>query len=176
MTLRRHAPVGAAAHLLAHAAAAAAAAGLSSLLVALAKLIALGRLLFLAEITPGLRALHLDGLAVDLERHVNARLNAGLALERDEAKASRPPGVLIHHERGIDYTSKLRKEVAKFLVRCLLADAAHEDLARLFLLIARDGALGVDLRRCFCQFPIQHLQGKQAAVFNIQSSHPENAP
>jgi hypothetical protein len=108
---------------------------------------AAGGILVIAEVAPRLGFLDLDRLAVDLEVGGEAGLDAGLALEGHEAESTRAARVLVHHERGVDDAAELRKVLAELVVGGFLADAADEDLGRLLLLVAGDGALGVDLDR-----------------------------
>jgi hypothetical protein len=82
---------------------------------------------------------------MDLQARSQAGIDASLTLKRDKAKATRTASILVHHERGIDDTAKLGKVLAELVVGGFLADAADKDLGRLFLLIAGDGAFGVDL-------------------------------
>lgn len=133
--LGRHAAV--IAHLLAH--------GALAGLVLLFELVPLGSLLLLAEIASGLCSLHLDGLAVDLERDINASLDAGLAFKSHEPEPSWPARVLVHHERCVDNSPELSKVVPEFLVRRFLTNAADKNFARLFLFISGNGSLGVNL-------------------------------
>jgi hypothetical protein len=155
--LRRHAG-GAGAHAAAtahtagaaHALAVVHAAGPAHALPLAAKLPAAGPapargVLLVAEIAARLGLLDLDRLAVDFEVGREAGVAAGLALERDEAEAARAARVLVHHEGGVDDAPELGKVLAELVVGRLLADAADEDLGCLFLLVAGDGALGVDL-------------------------------
>lgn len=113
--------------------------------VVLAELVALGCFFFLAEIAARLGSLDLNGLSVNLEGNVDAGVDAGFGLEGDEAETTGATGVLVHHESGIDDAAELGKVVAEFLVSGVLADAADEDLGCLFLFVARNGSLGVNL-------------------------------
>lgn len=123
------------AHLLAHALA----------LVILLEFVTLGGFLLLAQVATRLSALDFDWLAVDLERDVYAGVDAGLVFKGDETKTSWASRVLVHHQRSIDNTTELGKEVAEFLVCRVLADSANKDFARFFLFIAWDSSLGINL-------------------------------
>ncbi len=123
------------AHLLAHALA----------LFILFEFATLGSFFFLAQVATRLGALDLDWLAVNLERNVYAGVDAGLVFKGNETKASWTSRVLVHHQRSIDNAAELGKEVAEFLVGRVLADSANKDLARLFLFIAWDSSLGINL-------------------------------
>ena len=137
-------------HLRAHAVvvAAAAAHAHAARRVVLAELVALGCFFFLAEITARLGSLDLNGLSVNLEGDVDAGVDAGFGLECDEAETAGATSVLVHHEGGVDDAAELGKVVAEFLVGGVLADASHKDLGSLFLFVARNGSLGVNLDVC----------------------------
>jgi hypothetical protein len=80
-----------------------------------------------------------------LERHIDASIHASFTLESDKPKTSGSAGVLVHHQCGINHSTKLGKVLSEFLVCGILADSTNENLARLLLLITRNSSLGVDL-------------------------------
>lgn len=82
---------------------------------------------------------------MDLKRHIDTSVHAGFALKGDKAESTRPAGVLIHHQCGVDYSTKLGKVLSELLVGGVLAHSSHKDLARLFLLVTRNSSFGINL-------------------------------
>lgn len=97
------------------------------------------------QIATGLGFLHFDGLAQDFKGSGEGIVYSGLAVEGDEAEATRTASILVNHQGRIHNTAKLHKELLEVLICCLLTDTTDKDLAGLFLLITWDGALGVNL-------------------------------
>jgi hypothetical protein len=100
---------------------------------------------FITEVATGLGLLNLNGLTQDLEWTGKGRFDGGFTVERDESKPTRTTSVLVDHQRGINNAAELHEEALEILLVGLLADTTNEDLARLFLLITGDCALGIDL-------------------------------
>lgn len=114
-------------------------------LVVFSELAASLRLFFLSKIAPRLSSLDFDRLAMDFQRNVNACFDSSLALESDEAKASWPAGILVHHKCCVDNSAKLGKVILELLVCCLLTDTTNEDLAGFLLFIAGNSTLRINL-------------------------------
>lgn len=115
------------------------------LLWALSELATPRGLFFLTHVATGLSLLDLNGLAVNLQGNAEAVVHASLALERDEAEAPGSSSVLVHHQGGIDDATELGEVVLEFGFCRVLADTADKDLAGLFLFVARNCPLGINL-------------------------------
>jgi hypothetical protein len=100
---------------------------------------------FVAEVTAGLGFLDFDGFAEDFERAGEGVFDGGFAVEGYEAETTGAAGVFVDHECCVDDAPELCEELLEVLFCGFLADAANEDLACLFLFIAGNGALGIDL-------------------------------
>lgn len=99
----------------------------------------------LAHIATRLRFLDFDWFVLEHQIALQGELDGGLAIEGHKAEAARTVGDLVDHQRGVDDAAELREVVFEVLLVGFLAHAADEDLGRAFLLVAGDGALGVDL-------------------------------
>src|SRR3569623_146171 len=77
--------------------------------------------------------------------HIDASIDAGFAFKSNEPKTSRPACVFIHHQRGITAPTKLGKILPELLICSILADSTNKNLAGLFLFIARNCSLGINL-------------------------------
>lgn len=100
---------------------------------------------FLAHVAARLRFLDFDWFVLEHQIALQGELDGGLAVKGHEAEAARAVGDFVDHERGVDDAPELREVVFEVLLVGFLAHAADEDLGRAFLLVAGDGALGVDL-------------------------------
>lgn len=100
---------------------------------------------FLAHVAARLRFLDFDRFVLEHQIALQGEFDGGLAVKGHEAEAARAVGDLVDHQRGVDDAAELREVVFEVLLVGFLAHAADEDLGRAFLLVAGDGALGVDL-------------------------------
>jgi hypothetical protein len=102
-------------------------------------------LFLLSHVAARLSLLDLNRLPVDLEVGCQTGLDARVALERHEAETTRTTRVLVHHQGGVDDAAEAGKVLAELVICGLLADTTNENLASLFLLVAGNGALGINL-------------------------------
>jgi hypothetical protein len=102
-------------------------------------------LLFLAHVASWLGFLDFDWLTENFERLLQASIDCRLAVKCDESEASWSASVFVHHESGINDSTKLHEVLLKILLCGLLTDAANKDLASALLLVTWNGPLGVDL-------------------------------
>lgn len=99
----------------------------------------------LTHVAAWLGSLDLDWLAADSKRTLKSAVDSCLAVERDESEPTGASGLLVHHQSCIENIAKVPEEVGEFFLAGILTNATHEDLGSALLLIARNGALRVDL-------------------------------
>jgi hypothetical protein len=114
-------------------------------LIAATKFLAAITAIIIAHVAAGLGALDFDLLAEDLQRTTQSGVYSCIAVEGDETKPTGSASLFIHHQRGINDSAKLFKEVREIFLSRFLADTADEDLARPLLLLTGNSPLWVNL-------------------------------
>lgn len=72
-------------------------------------------------------------------------INSTVRFKGNESEPSRPTRCTVEHQSCIEHMSKLRKVVCKLFLRHVRCDPTHKDLFRLFLFLAGDCPLRIDL-------------------------------
>ena len=133
-----------------------------------------GPVIVLMEMPTWLCLLNLYGFSQNLKRPSQGRIDRLFSFESDEAKAPWATGILVHHERSIDDTSKLLEKLLKVALGGLLADSSDENLRSLLLLIARNRTFWVNLVDRFNSYILSKSNGPGERV--IQFCHQDSAP
>ena len=74
-----------------------------------------------------------------------ACFDADLILESDKSKAAGSPSIFVHHEGGVNNTSKLSEVILELILCSILAHAPDKYFGRLLLLISGNGPFWIDL-------------------------------